>query len=171
MTSYTGCILTASFATPDEKVPKSKHLTSNISGFLHMFFFISGSFFMSLYMEHKYKLCSKCEFYYEYAPRFTAHEMQCEWFSIVGISRSRASSKAKGRQDSNSAMLNVGGRLLNVVTDQNTDELDIECFLCGNQCHCINDIRANKQILNFECNITELRLIDLWKCGTMSLWR
>ena len=40
---------------------------------------------MSLYMEHKYKLCSKCE--YECAPRFTADEMQCEWV-IVGISRS-----------------------------------------------------------------------------------
>ncbi len=93
---------------------------------------------MSLYMEHKYKLCSKCEFNYEYAPCFTADEMQCEWV-VVGISRSRPSSEAKGRQDSNNAMLNVGGRLFNIVTDQNTAELVIECFLCGNQCHCIND--------------------------------
>ncbi len=47
--------------------------------------------------------------------------MKCSVNGLLwGISRSGPRSEVKGRQDSNSVMLNVGGRLLDIVTDQYT---------------------------------------------------
>ena len=56
-------------------------------------------------------------------PDLTLRRMKCSLNGLLwGISRSGARSEVKGRQNSNSAMLNVGGRLLNIVTDQYTAE-------------------------------------------------
>ncbi len=56
-------------------------------------------------------------------PDLTLRRMKCSVNGLLwGISRSGARSEVRGRQDSNSAMLNVGGRLLNIVTDQYTAE-------------------------------------------------
>ena len=56
-------------------------------------------------------------------PDLTLRRMKCSVNGLLWrISRSGARSEVKGRQNSNSAMLNVAGRLLNIVTDQYTDE-------------------------------------------------
>ena len=56
-------------------------------------------------------------------PDLTLRQMKCSVNGLLwGISRSGDRGKVRGRQDSNSAMLNVGRRLLNIVTDQYTPE-------------------------------------------------
>ncbi len=56
-------------------------------------------------------------------PDLTLRRMKSNVNGLLwGISRTGARSEVRGHQDSNSAMLNVGGRLLNIITDQCTAE-------------------------------------------------
>ncbi len=56
-------------------------------------------------------------------PDLTLRRMKSNVNGLLwGISRSGARSGVRGHQDSNSAMLNVGGRLLNIIIDQYTAE-------------------------------------------------
>ncbi len=90
-------------------------------------------------------------------------EWNAVWTVIVGISHSDDRSKVKGRQNSNTVLLNLGGRLLNIATDQYTGDIHNNCHPWAVHTPQLCFIQSLKMNISFDIHV--IFAVAVLPCG------